>query len=207
MKFLLRLAYLTAHAKSFWQNFWTCYAFLRNSLFVSPPSSERNTVCLSPMTSFKGQKPIRISRKVLSQVTRLGLRIWSENETSICVMEVARVSRTEESASDAFQSESHADFFSNVGDCSQRIRPRRSNSESTLICWGSVATETHHLSQRGQRKCNPARGVCLHHKMHTRTQFTRFRFFKANNDSPAGHKPLYPLTWVTLGCLPILKWH
>ena len=119
----------------------------------------------------KRQKPIRTSRKALSQVTRLRLRIWSENETSIRVMEVARVPRTVESASDAFQSESHDFFFLHGGDCSLRIRPRRSNSESTLICWGSEAAETHLLSLEAKETVI----LCIT-TMHSRTRLTLFRF-------------------------------
>jgi hypothetical protein len=201
VKFLLRLAYLTVRAKSFWQNFWTCDAFLRNSLLVSFLTIEWKERRLSVATDRnKRQKPIRTSRKALSQVTRLRLRIWSENETSICVMEIARVSRTEESASDAFQSESSF-FFLHGGDCSLRIRPRRSNSESTLLCWGSEAAEIHLLSLKAKETVI----LCIT-TMHSRKRLTLFWVFRANNDSPAGHKPPYPLTGMTLGCLPILKW-
>lgn len=163
MKFLLKLTYLTARAKSFWQNFWTCDAYLRNSQLVSSPSSERNTVCLSPPSPSRGKNRSELQGRHYHRWLDWGYGYDPKMLTLICVMEIARVSRTEESTTDAFQSESHADFFFLHGeDYSLRIRPRRSNSESTLICWGSKATETHRLSQEA-KETNPARGVCLHH--------------------------------------------
>jgi hypothetical protein len=60
---------------------------------LSSPSRGTNTACLSPLIVFKRQKRIRASWKASSQVKKHGF-----TET-----EVAIVSKTEESASHAFQ--------------------------------------------------------------------------------------------------------
>jgi len=71
---------------------------------------EQNTACLSPLISFKRYKRIRTSWKSSSQVKRYGFTDTIRNETSFFAVEVARVSKTEDSVSGAFQSDSHDDF-------------------------------------------------------------------------------------------------
>lgn len=78
------------------------------------------------------------------------------------------------------------------------LRPPRSNSESTSLCWGSEAIETRRLLQEAKEKRNLACGLCIR-KMHRRTKPTGFRFFfKENHGFPVVQQP--PFSPVMVSC-------
>lgn len=124
--------------------------------------ARKETVCRHWSPS-RSKIPIRTSWKALSEVTRLGLRIWSAHKTSVFAMEVARISNTEDTASDAFQSESHADFFltwRGLFTTFTSPKVKRWINITMLKFWSDWDSP---LVSRGQRNCNPAREVWLHH--------------------------------------------
>jgi hypothetical protein len=154
---------------------------------VFSPSNRRNTACLSPLISFKRQKRIRRHHHRWRDV---GLRIWYKNETSVFAIEVTQVSKTDESVSNAFQSEKHAVFFfdmEGIVDYEHAPEDQTGINITVFRFWNDWDSP---FLERSYRNAYLARGLFIM-TMYRRTQLNQFRFSLANRGIPLVDQPLY----------------
>ena len=206
VKFLWRLAYIKG----------TCQATLTENLNTWRLSAkfvprvlniEQNTACLSPLISFERYERLRTAWKSSSQVKRYGFTDTIRNETSFFAVEVARVSKTEDSVSGAFQSDSHDDFiFWHGRGCSLRMSPKVNQ-------WINVTTEV--LKRLRMNVCRKrpnkweSRAWVLHHDNAPTHTAQSVQVFFSKPWHSCGSSTTIPPSWIRVisGCFPNLKWH
>jgi hypothetical protein len=179
----------------------TCNALLWNSFLASPAPKKRTLLHYHHQSPSRGRNVSELHERRHNKWWDMRLRIWFGNETIIFAVHVARISKTEQSASVCSKVSSSLHGMH----CLLWICPRRSTVNHHHCVLSSEATEAHRYSKEA-KETGISRMGCAK-RQHTLPHISFCCFFLANHVTPVVDEKLYSLTWLpaTSGCSPNLN--